>query len=73
MMKSSKFMTQLHYEKTAVYTQISQSKISFSYFFIFYTENTLLKLLCEPKDREATEDKNNIVYEIGYFNESNGL
>ena len=30
----------------------------------FYTENTLRKLLCIPKDRVATKDKNNIVYEI---------
>ena len=30
----------------------------------FYTENTLRKLLCKPKDRVATEDKNSIVYEI---------
>ena len=30
----------------------------------FYTENTLRKLLCKPKDRVATEDKNNIGYEI---------
>ena len=30
----------------------------------FYTEMTLCKLLCKPKDRVATEDKNNIVYEI---------
>ena len=30
----------------------------------FYTENTLRKLFCKPKDRVATEDKNNIVYEI---------
>ena len=30
----------------------------------FYTENTLRKLLCEPKDRVATEDKNKIFYEI---------
>ena len=43
----------------------------------FYTENTLCKLLCKPKDRVATEDKNNIVYEIDcsnceavYFGES---
>ena len=43
----------------------------------FYTENTLHKLLCKPKDRVATEDKNNIVYEIDcsnceavYFGES---
>ena len=43
----------------------------------FYTENILLKLLCKPKDQEATEDKNNIVYEIDcsnceavYFSES---
>ena len=28
-----------------------------------YTENTLRKLLCKPKDRVATEDKNNMVYE----------
>ena len=25
----------------------------------FYTENTLLKLLCKPKGQVATEDKNN--------------
>ena len=43
----------------------------------FYTENTLCKLLCKPKSRVATEDKNNIVYEIDcsnceavYFGES---
>ena len=43
----------------------------------FYTEKTLQKFLCKPKDRVATEDKNNIVYEIGcsnceaiYFGES---
>ena len=43
----------------------------------FYTEKTLRKLLCKPKDRVATEDKNNIVYEIDcsnceavYFGES---
>ena len=29
-----------------------------------YTESTLRKLLCKPKDRVATEDKSNIVYEI---------
>ena len=29
----------------------------------FYTENTLCKLLCKPKDCRVTEDKNNIVYE----------
>ena len=41
------------------------------------TENTLCKLLCKPKDWEATEDKNNIVFEIDcsrceavYFGES---
>ena len=44
---------------------------------IFYTEMTLRKLLCKPKDRVATEDKNNIVFEIDcsncqavYFGES---
>ena len=43
----------------------------------FYTENTLCKLLCKPKDRVAAEDKNSIVYEIDcsnceavYFDES---
>ena len=42
----------------------------------FYTEMTLRKLLCKPKDQVATEDKN-IVYEIDcsncqavYFGES---
>ena len=30
----------------------------------FYTENTLQKLFCKPKDRLATEDKNNIDYQI---------
>ena len=34
----------------------------------FYTENTLRKLLCKPKDRVATEGKNNIVYEIDCSN-----
>ena len=34
----------------------------------FYTENTLRKLLCKPKDRVATEDENNIVYEIDCSN-----
>ena len=29
-----------------------------------YTESTLRKLLCKPKGRVATEDKNNIVYEM---------
>ena len=43
----------------------------------FYTEMILRKLLCKSKDRVATEDKNNIVYEIDcsncqaiYFGES---
>ena len=42
-----------------------------------YTKKTLRKLLCQPKDRVATEDKNNIAYEIDcsncqavYFGES---
>ena len=42
-----------------------------------YTEKTLQKFFCKPKDRIATEDKNNIVYEINcsnckaiYFGES---
>ena len=34
----------------------------------FYTEKTLRKLLCKLKDPVATEDKNNIVYEIDYSN-----
>ena len=34
----------------------------------FYTENTLRKLLCKAKDRVATEDKSNIVYEIDCSN-----
>ena len=43
----------------------------------FYTEKTLHKLLCKPKDPVATEDKSNIVYKIDcsncqvvYFGES---
>ena len=43
----------------------------------FYTDRTLHKLLSKPKDRVATEDKNNTVYEINcssceavYFGES---
>ena len=43
-----------------------------------YTENTLCKLLCKPKDWVATVDKNNTVYKIDcsnsetlYFGESN--
>ena len=34
----------------------------------FYTENTLHKLLCNPKERAATEDKSNFVYEINFSN-----
>ena len=34
----------------------------------FYTENTLRKLLCKPKEQVVTEDKNNIVYEINCSN-----
>ena len=34
----------------------------------FYTEMTLHKLLCKTKDRVATEDKNNMVYEIDCSN-----
>ena len=34
----------------------------------FYTEMTLRKLLCKPKYRVATEDKNNIVYKIDCSN-----
>ena len=43
----------------------------------FYTESTLRKLICKPKDRVTTEDRNNIIYEIDcsncevvYFDES---
>ena len=43
----------------------------------FYTESTLRKLLCKIKDRLATQDKDNIIYEIDccnceavYFGES---
>ena len=35
---------------------------------ILCAENTLRKLLCKSEDRVATEDKNNIVYKIGYSN-----
>ena len=34
----------------------------------FYTESTLRKLLCKPKDRVATECKSIIVYEIDFRN-----
>ena len=34
----------------------------------FYTESTLRKLLCKPKDPVAKEDKNNIIYEINCIN-----
>ena len=34
----------------------------------FCTEKTLRKFLCKPKDPVATEDKNNIVYEIDCSN-----
>ena len=34
----------------------------------FYTEMALHKLLCKPKDRVPTEDKNNMVYEIDSSN-----
>ena len=36
--------------------------------YTFYTESTLCKLLCKPKDSVATEDKNNIVYKIDCSN-----
>ena len=43
----------------------------------FFTEKTLRKFVCKPKDRVATEDKSNIVYKIDcsncqtvYFGES---
>ena len=39
----------------------------------FYTENTLHKLLCKPKDWVATEDKNNIVYQVDCRNWSSLL
>ena len=44
------------------YSQISQK------IFTFYTENTLHKLLCKPKDWLPTEDKNNIVYSVDCSN-----
>ena len=34
----------------------------------FYTESTLHKILCKLKDQVATEDKNSIIFEIGYSN-----
>ena len=34
----------------------------------FYTENTLHKLLCKPKDQVVTEYKNSIVYQIDCSN-----
>ena len=34
----------------------------------FYTEKTLRKLLCKPRDPVATEDKSNIIYEIDCSN-----
>ena len=36
--------------------------------YTFYTESTLRKLFCKPKDRVATKYKYNIVYEIDYSN-----
>ena len=53
-------MSWRYYWKTAAYTQISRSKINL---IQNYTESTLRKLLCKPKDRAAAENKNNIVYE----------
>ena len=45
--------------------------------YTFYTESTLHKLLCKPIDQVATEDNNNIdyeidcsIYEVVYFGES---
>ena len=44
----------------------------------YYTENTLHKLLCNPKDRVSTKDKNKVAHEIDcskwkavYIGESN--
>ena len=36
--------------------------------FTFYTQKTLCKLLCKPRDRVFTEDKNDIVYDIDFSN-----
>ena len=41
----------------------------YSYFTKYWnTESTLCQLLCKPKDRVDTNDKNNIVYEIDCSN-----
>ena len=36
--------------------------------FSFYNESNLSKLLCKPKYRKATEEKNSIVYETNCSN-----
>ena len=49
------------------YTEDTSEKLLLKFHKIrstFSTEITLHKLLCRPKDRVATEDKNNIIYEM---------
>ena len=41
---------------------------SYRIIYTFYIESNLHKLLCKPKDRVATKDKKNIVYEIDCSN-----
>ena len=44
------------------YVEVTSEKLRRIVKSNFYTKSTLRKLLCKPKDRVATEDKNNIVY-----------
>ena len=44
------------------YVEVTSEKLRRIVKSTFYTKSTLRKLLCKPKDRVATEDKNNIVY-----------
>ena len=52
----------LHVEGTS--EKLQHTLISHKIRSTFYTEKTLCKLLCKPKDQVATEDKNNISHKI---------
>ena len=49
--------------KGLIKTEYHQTGLFISFQNQINTESTLRKLLCKPKDRVATEDKNNIVCE----------
>ena len=57
--------------KGLIKTEYHQTGLFISFQNQIYTESTLRKLLCKPKDRVATEDENNIVYETDLLKSQN--